>query len=109
MTIKNTNQNFNQTGNQTTVNLAQAYPDLNSFMNSKEFTDIHAEQNLLLNLRVRIKQIMTKQKLTQEALAEKMGVNQNQVHRLVAGKSGFTFKTIQKFCIATETKLDFVN
>jgi DNA-binding Xre family transcriptional regulator len=109
MTTKTTNQNLSQVGTQSTINLSQTYPDLNNFMNSKEFTDIHAEQNLLLNLRVRIKQIMTKQKLTQEALAEKMGVNQNQVHRLVAGKSGFTFKTIQKFCIATETKLDFVN
>ena len=90
------------------INLAQNYPDLNRFINDKEFIESYREENLLPNIRVRIKQIMTIQKLTQEALALKMGVNQNQVHRLVAGKTGFNFKTLVKFCVATGTKLDFV-
>lgn len=77
MATKTTNLNFNQAGNQTTINLSQTYPDLNEFMNSKELTDTHAEQNLLFNRMVHIKQIVTKQKLTQETLAQKMGVNQN--------------------------------
>jgi DNA-binding Xre family transcriptional regulator len=90
------------------INLAQTYPDLNRLINDKEFIESYKEENLLLNIRVRIKQIMTKQKLTQDTLALKMGVNQNQVHRLVAGKTGFHFKTLLRFCVATGTKLDFV-
>lgn len=62
------------------INLAQTYPDLNRLINDKEFVESYREENLLFNIRVGIKQIMTKQKLTQEALALKMGVNQNQVY-----------------------------
>ncbi|MEM1312034.1 MAG: helix-turn-helix transcriptional regulator [Patescibacteria group bacterium] len=88
------------------INLNDNYSELNKLINSQEYIDYNAQDDMLLTLRVRIKQIIERKKLTQEQLASKMGVKQPQLSRLVSGKGGFSWKTLEKFCIATGTKLD---
>jgi DNA-binding Xre family transcriptional regulator len=88
------------------INLKDNYPELNSFVQSEEYKTFEKEADLLLMLRVRIKQIIEERHLTQQELAQKMGVKQPQLSRLVSGKGGFSWKTLEKFCIATGTNLE---
>ena len=92
----------------TTVDLKTSYPELDKFIKSDKFKQTYNEENLLLRIRNRIKQIIEEKQLTQDQLAQKMGVDQKQVHRLIAGKGGFTLSTLQKFCYATESKLELI-
>ena len=89
-----------------TIDLNASYPELSEFVKSDKFKQVYAEENLMLRIRNRIKQIIEEKQLTQDQLAERMGVDQKQVHRLIAGKGGFTFTTLQKFCYATDSKLE---
>ena len=90
----------------TSIDLNTGYSELSEFVKSDKFKQIYAEENLMLRIRNRIKQIIEEKQLTQDQLAEKMGVDQKQVHRLIAGKGGFTFTTLQKFCYATDSRLE---
>jgi DNA-binding Xre family transcriptional regulator len=94
--------------NTTTISLKENYPKLQDLIDSQEYKDYGKEDDLLLMLRVRIKQIIAQKRLTQEQLANKMGVKQPQLSRLVSGKGGFSWKTLERFCIATNTKLEIL-
>jgi DNA-binding Xre family transcriptional regulator len=90
----------------TNIDLATNYSILDKFIESDKFKKVYAEENLMLRIRNRIKEIIEQKHLTQDELAQKMGVDQKQVHRLIAGKGGFTFATLQKFCYATDSSLE---
>ena len=90
----------------TKINLNNNYPELSEFIESNKLKKVYAQENLTFQIRIRIKQIIKEQELTQDQLAERMGVDQKQVHRLISGKGGFTLNTLQKFCYATGSRLE---
>jgi predicted XRE-type DNA-binding protein len=85
--------------------IKKTYPKIYKLLESEEFKEMEREETIALMLAVKIRQIMEEKHLTQTILAQKMGVTQPQVARLVSGR-GFSWKTLQKFCIATDTRID---
>ena len=88
------------------IDLRENYPELYDLINSEEYKRYDQEQMLQFNLRQKIRQIIKQSKLTQEELSEKMGMKQPQLSRFISGKKGFSWKTLEKFCLATGAKID---
>jgi DNA-binding Xre family transcriptional regulator len=80
---------------------------LKKLINTEEFKKYHREQSLIRDIAVQIEKIRQQEKLTQDQLADKMEVDQAVVSRMTKG-SNFTLKTLEKFCLATNSKIMIV-
>ena len=89
-----------------TIDLRQNYPEIYELINSDEYKKLIKEEEELFQMRQKIRQIIKQSKLTQEELSQKMGMKQPQLSRFISGKKGFSWKTLEKFCLATGAKID---
>lgn len=80
---------------------------LKKLINTEEFKKYHQKQSLIRDIAVQIEQRRQTQKLTQDQLAQIMEVDQAVVSRMTNG-SNFTLKTLEKFCLATNSKIMIV-
>jgi len=89
-----------------TIDLRDNYPELYDLINSDEYKKLIQEEERLFEMRQKIRQIIKQSNLTQEELSNKMGIKQPQLSRFISGKKGFSWKTLEKFCLATGAKID---
>ena len=82
------------------------YNQLKKFTSSDYYKKYSQIADLLLDIRIEIIKFMKANNLTQDQLAQKMGVDQKQVHRMISGNNNISFATLQKFCVATGAKLE---
>lgn len=78
--------------------------DFKKLINSRSFKEYHRQQSLIRDIAVQIEKIRQDQKLTQDQLADKMEVDQAVISRMTGG-ANFTLKTLEKFCLATNSKI----
>jgi len=76
-------------------------------INSEEFRKYHQEQSLIRDIAVQIETLRQAKKLTQTKLATMMEVDQAVVSRMTNG-SNLTLKTLEKFCLATNSTIMIV-
>jgi predicted transcriptional regulator len=76
---------------------------------SKKFQEYHAESRRKLEVLVQMEKIRQELGLTQTELAEKMNLRQNDISNILNGKRNFTFSTLEKFCLATNSKIMVVS
>lgn len=81
---------------------------LKKLLENEEFIKFHSEQSLIRDIAVQIEKIRRQQELSQIELAQRMGVDQAVISRVVNGKN-FTLKTLEKFCVATNSKIFIVS
>ena len=88
------------------MSINSKYNPIKEFANSDYYKKYAQTADLLLDIRIEILKFMKANNLTQDQLAQSMGVDQKQVHRMVSGSSNISFRTLQKFCVATGAKLE---
>lgn len=68
---------------------------------SESFKEYYNEQHTILMVSVLLQEAMEKKHLTQSVIAERMGISQADVSKVLSGKKeNITIKTLQKFCNA---------
>jgi ribosome-binding protein aMBF1 (putative translation factor) len=87
---------------------SQATKLFKKLVNSEEFKKYHREQSLIRDVAVQIEKIRQQENLTQDQLADKMKVDQAVVSRMTRG-TNFTLKTLEKFCLATDSRIVIVS
>lgn len=91
------------------INLQEEYTELYDFIKSDDFQDYAKKADLLLTVKIKIKQIRQKQKLTQKQIAEKSGVEEQELSRLLSPKfddSELTQEEFRKMQAALLARLD---
>lgn len=85
------------------------YSKLKALVNTPEYKKAYQERTKNTKLGIKMRQQRIKLKLTQQELANSMGVLQPVIARIESGESGVTSQTINKFCIATGLDLEFID
>ena len=88
------------------MSINSKYNQLKEFTNSDYYKKYAQTADILLEIRIEIIKFMKTNNLTQDQLAQKMGVDQKQIHRMVSGNNNISFPTLQKFCVATGARLE---
>ena len=78
---------------------------IEEFANTPEVKIYYELEKRRLQIATRIKQIRLAQNLSQLELGQKMGVQQSFIAGVEKGKRKPTLETLNKFCIATGTKI----
>jgi DNA-binding Xre family transcriptional regulator len=86
----------------------QAYLEEN--LKDKEFKKYFDEYGKQLEIAYQILQLRKKKKLSQKALAEKVGTTQSNIARMEAGRQNFSTLTLQKIAqaLGCDLKINFV-
>jgi ribosome-binding protein aMBF1 (putative translation factor) len=89
-------------------NKTNSHQFIQEIIQSQDFIEYDKLEGIRLDVKTRIKQIRRAKNLTQEQLAEKMGVKQSYIAGLETGKRHPTLETLNKFCVAIGGRLEII-
>lgn len=86
----------------------EARDNLKKLVATKEFQNYHSLESIRLHIALRMKKIREDKNMTQNQLAQKMGVNQSYIVGLESGKRHPNITTLSKFCQAVGGQLEII-
>lgn len=69
---------------------------------------MHSENNILIPIGKRISEVRRSHGMTQETLAEKLGVSPKHISHTECGTSTLSLKNLVEFCQLFDTSLDYI-
>lgn len=91
-----------------TSKLPSKYKKLSVILNSAEYKNDKETEVFIMKTKYKMKNILKNKNLTQEYVSKKMGIKQSQLSRMLNGNSGFSITLMNKFCYATNTKIELI-